>query len=94
METGIGSWTEDQIVDAIRNARRPDGTFMGPPMSFGWYKRMSDTDVRAIAKYVKSVPAVRNEVPASTFSMGPNGRRRTSTARSSRACPTCRRPTS
>jgi mono/diheme cytochrome c family protein len=31
METGIGSWTEDQIVDAIRNARRPDGTFMGPP---------------------------------------------------------------
>jgi mono/diheme cytochrome c family protein len=73
METGIGSWTEDQIVDAIRNARRPDGTFMGPPMSFGWYKNLSDTDVRAIAKYVKSVPAVRNEVPPSTFSMGPNG---------------------
>jgi mono/diheme cytochrome c family protein len=69
METGIGSWTEDQIVDAIRNARRPDGTFMGPPMSFGWYKRMSDTDVRAIARYLKSVPAVRNEVPPSTFSI-------------------------
>ncbi len=67
METGIGSWTEDQIVDAIRNARRPDGTFMGPPMSFGWYKNMSDTDVRAIAKYVKSVPAVRNEVPPTTY---------------------------
>ena len=47
----------------------PDGTFMGPPMSFGWYKRMSDTDVRAIAMYIKSVPAVRNEVPASTFSI-------------------------
>jgi mono/diheme cytochrome c family protein len=69
METGIGSWTEDQIVDAIRNARKPDGTFMGPPMSFGWYKRMSDTDVRAIAQYIKSVPAVRNEVPPSTFSI-------------------------
>jgi len=67
VETGIGSWTEDQIVDAIRNARRPDGTFMGPPMSFGWYKNMSDTDVHAIAKYVMSVPAVRNEVPMSTF---------------------------
>ena len=75
METGIGSWTEDQIVDAVRNARRPDGTFMGPPMSFGWYKNMSDTDVRAIAKYVKSVPAVRNEVPQSTYQMGPNGPR-------------------
>lgn len=69
METGIGSWTEDQIVDAIRNARKPDGTFMGPPMSFGWYKNMSDTDVRAIAKYIKSVPAVRNEVPPATYSI-------------------------
>ena len=75
METGIGSWTEDQIVDAIRNARRPDGTFMGPPMSFGWYKGMSDTDAHAIAKYVKSVPAVRNEVPRSTYQMGPDGPR-------------------
>jgi mono/diheme cytochrome c family protein len=75
METGIGSWTEDQIIDAVRNARRPDGTFMGPPMSFGWYKNLSDTDVRAIAKYVKSVPAVRNEVPESTYQMGPNGPR-------------------
>ena len=61
--------TEDQIVDAIRNARKPDGTFMGPPMSFGWYKNMSDTDVRAIAKYIKSVPAVRNEVPPATYSI-------------------------
>ena len=67
METGIGSWTEDQIVDAIRNARKPDGAFMGPPMSFGWYKGMSDTDAHAIAKYVKSVPAVRNDLPQSTY---------------------------
>lgn len=72
METGIGSWTEEQIIDAIRNARRPDGTFMGPPMSFGWYKNLSDTDVRAIARYLKSVPPVRNEVPRSTYSI-PNG---------------------
>lgn len=75
METGIGSWTEDQIVDAIRNARKPDGTFMGPPMSFGWYKGMSDTDAHAIAKYIKTVPAVRNEVPLSTYMMGPDGPR-------------------
>jgi mono/diheme cytochrome c family protein len=73
METGIGAWTEDQIVHAIRNAQRPDGQFLGPPMSFGWYRNMSDTDVRAIAKYVKSVPAVRNEVPRSTFQIPLNG---------------------
>ena len=53
METGIGSWTDDQIVNAIRNGQKRDGTFYGPPMSFGWYKRMSDTDVRAIVAYLQ-----------------------------------------
>jgi hypothetical protein len=67
METGIGSWSEDDIVDVLHNARKPDGTYLGPPMSFIWYRNLSDTDARAIAKYIKSVPAVRNEVPRSTF---------------------------
>ena len=73
METGIGSWSEDDIVDVLHNARRPDGKYLGPPMSFIWYRNMSDTDARAIAKYLKSVPAVRNEVPRSTFQIPLNG---------------------
>jgi len=32
METGIGGWTDDQIVEAIRNGTRPDGTTIGPPI--------------------------------------------------------------
>jgi mono/diheme cytochrome c family protein len=67
METGIGSWTDDEIVNAIRNAKRPDGTPLGPPMSFGWYKRMSDTDVRAIVAYMRTVRPIRNEVTPSTY---------------------------
>jgi mono/diheme cytochrome c family protein len=73
METGIGSWTADQIVNAIRNGQRPDGSFMGPPMSFGWYKRMSDTDAYAIAAYLKTVKPIRNEVPLSTYQIPLNG---------------------
>jgi mono/diheme cytochrome c family protein len=73
METGIGSWSEDDIVDVLHNARRPDGKYLGPPMSFIWYRNMSDTDARAIAKYIKSVPAVRNEVPRSTYQIPLNG---------------------
>jgi mono/diheme cytochrome c family protein len=73
METGIGSWSEDDIVDVLHNARTPDGKYLGPPMSFLWYRGMSDTDARAIAKYIKSVPAVRNEVPRSTFQIPLNG---------------------
>ena len=30
METGIGSWTDEQIVNAIRNGQKRDGTFSGP----------------------------------------------------------------
>jgi mono/diheme cytochrome c family protein len=73
METGIGSWTDDQIVNAIRNGQRPDGTFLGPPMSFAWYKRMSDTDVRAIVAYIRTVKPIRNEVPKSTYEFPLNG---------------------
>ena len=73
METGIGSWTDDQIVNAIRNGQKRDGTFYGPPMSFGWYKRMTDTDVRAIVAYLRTVQPVHNEVPPSTYKIPLNG---------------------
>jgi mono/diheme cytochrome c family protein len=73
METGIGSWTDDQIINAIRNGQKRDGTFYGPPMSFGWYKRMSDTDVRAIVAYLRTVKPVRNVVPESTYQIPLNG---------------------
>lgn len=66
-ETGIGSWSEGDIVNAIRNGKRPDGTNLGPPMPFLWYRHLSDTDVHAIAAYIKSVPAVQNKVPKSTY---------------------------
>jgi mono/diheme cytochrome c family protein len=67
METGIGSWSEAEIVKAVREGIRPDGKVLGPPMSFGWYRDISDTDARAIAVYLKSLRPIRNVVPESTF---------------------------
>jgi mono/diheme cytochrome c family protein len=67
METGIGSWSEDDIVKALREAVRPDGRVLGPPMSFHFYNKLSDNDAYAIAAYLKTVPAIRNVVPESTF---------------------------
>lgn len=66
-ETGIGAWTDQQIITAIREGRRPDGTIIGPPMPIGMYRNMSDNDVRAIVAYLRSVPAVRNMVPESRY---------------------------
>jgi mono/diheme cytochrome c family protein len=73
METGIGSWSEEDIVHAVRNGIRPDGQVLGPPMSFAWYRNLSDRDVRAIAAFIKQVPAIRNEVPRSTYQIPLNG---------------------
>jgi len=66
-ETGIGAWSEGQIVYALRNGKRPDGTVIGPPMPVGMYRALSDRDVEAIAVYLKSLKPVRHAVARSQF---------------------------
>ena len=66
-ETGIGKWSDAQIIDAIRNGRRPDGTLIGPPMPIAFYRDMSDSDVRAIVAYLRQVKPVHNQTAKSTY---------------------------
>ena len=66
-ETGIGAWTDQEIIDAIRNGRRPDGRVLGPPMPFENYRRMSDADAKAIVAYLRALKPVSNKVEASTY---------------------------
>ena len=62
-ETGLGSWTEAQIVTAIREGRRPDGSPLLPPMPWPTFAQMTDEDAHAIAAYIKTLPAVRHMNP-------------------------------
>jgi mono/diheme cytochrome c family protein len=64
VETGIGSWTEEQIMVAVRTGQRPDGTRLLPPMPWPNYSALTDEDARALAKYLKSIPAVKHRSPA------------------------------
>lgn len=66
-ETGIGNWTDAQIINAIRNGKRPDGTTIGPPMPIDFYRTISDTDVRAIVAYLRSVKPIHHAVPKSEY---------------------------
>jgi mono/diheme cytochrome c family protein len=66
-DTGIGRWTDAQIVTAIREGRRPDGSLIGPPMPIGLYRGISDNDAAAIVAYLRSVPAVKNAVKKSEY---------------------------
>jgi mono/diheme cytochrome c family protein len=66
-ESGIGAWTEDQLVTALRDGRTPDGRVLRPPMPVPFYRGISDQDAHAIAAYVLSRPAVAGKSPASQY---------------------------
>jgi mono/diheme cytochrome c family protein len=62
-QTGIGPWTESDIVTAIRTGKRPDGRVLLPPMPWPDFAHLTDDDAMAIAKYLKSLPPVTHKVP-------------------------------
>lgn len=66
-KTGIGSWTDAQIIAAIREGKRPDGSIIGPPMPIALYRDMSDEDAKAIVAYLRQVKPVSNVVPKSQY---------------------------
>ncbi len=61
-KTGIGAWSDADIVRAIRQGRRPDGSRIGA-MPFELYRQISDRDAFAIATYLRSLKPVENSVP-------------------------------
>jgi len=67
-ETGIGSWTEEQIADYLETGNKPDGDVAGGLMaeviqgSSAGYKDLSKADRLAIAKYLKSIPPIKNRI--------------------------------
>lgn len=66
-ETGVGRWSDAQLIRAIREGIRPDGSLIGPPMPFALYRDIADADIVAIVAYLRTVPAVKNAVPAAVY---------------------------
>lgn len=61
-ETGLGTWSDAEIVRALRNGVRKDGRLLAPVMPYEWFHEMSDDDALAVARYLKSLAPVRNAV--------------------------------
>jgi mono/diheme cytochrome c family protein len=65
METGIGGWTAEVFIQAMRTGKHLGvGRDILPPMPWFNLARLSDDDLKAIFAYLKSLPPVRNAVPA------------------------------
>ncbi|WP_293862862.1 c-type cytochrome [uncultured Alsobacter sp.] len=62
-ETGIGSWSADDLKRLLRTGVRPNGVPLAPIMPTGFYGLMSEEDLDQAVAYLRSVPAVKNKVP-------------------------------
>jgi mono/diheme cytochrome c family protein len=65
-ETGLGKWTEAQIITAVRTGARPDGRMLVPIMPWMSYAALTDEDARALARYLKSLAPVKFAAPPMT----------------------------
>ena len=64
VETGIGAWTADTFVAALRTGKHMGmGRPILPPMPWQVYSKLSDEDLHAIFAYLMSQPPVSNRVP-------------------------------
>jgi mono/diheme cytochrome c family protein len=60
-ETGVGRWSDDQLMRAIRDGVDRKGNFLSPLMPSGAFRHLSDEDARSVVAYLRSIPAVRQE---------------------------------
>ncbi len=61
--TGLGSWTDDEILRAIREGVSRDGKALFPLMPFDSYRHLPDEDAYAVVAYLRTLPAVDSPTP-------------------------------
>jgi mono/diheme cytochrome c family protein len=62
-ETGLGTWTDEEIEIAIRIGVSKDGTRLHPLMPYRNFYSLSRQDMAAIIAYLRQLPAVNNPEP-------------------------------
>ncbi len=64
-ETGIGNWSDSELVRAIREGLDKDGQLIMPIHPFEFNHGLSDEDALALAAYMRSLSPIYNKVPDS-----------------------------
>lgn len=72
VETGLGAWSDADIIKAIRTGVARSGRTLHPAMPYEVaFSRMSDDDVKAIVAYLRALPPQRRAIPrVETWDMG------------------------
>jgi mono/diheme cytochrome c family protein len=67
-DTGIGNWTDAQVTSAMTNGIDDQGKQLFPIMPYTSFHFMSNGDVADLVAYVRTLPAVKNDVPDNKLS--------------------------
>jgi mono/diheme cytochrome c family protein len=67
VNTGIGTWTDEQIMRAIRQGITREGDILGPPMPVPNFNTMSDDDAKALVAYLRTLKPIRHENTPSVY---------------------------
>lgn len=70
-DTGLGTWSEAQIIRAVREGVTKESGIIGPPMPVAYFNKISDDDIKAIATYLLTLKPIRNEVAESQYKIVP-----------------------
>lgn len=62
-ERGIGAWTDGELMRAMREGVSRDGRALFPMMPYTHLRKLTDDDTLAIIAYLRSVPAIKNNLP-------------------------------
>jgi mono/diheme cytochrome c family protein len=63
-KTGIGTWTDEQVIGAIRLGRRPNGERLLPVHPFPIFNGMAEEDLKALVAFLRTTaPVARANQP-------------------------------
>jgi mono/diheme cytochrome c family protein len=62
VETGIGSWSDDDFVSALQKGKGKDGVRLYPAMPYPYFAKMSRDDILAIRAYLDTLEPVHQRV--------------------------------
>ncbi|MBL9033467.1 MAG: c-type cytochrome [Rhodospirillaceae bacterium] len=62
-ETGLGKWSDDEIITAFTTGMRPDGRQLAPAMPWMSYGHINAEDAAALVAYLRALQPVEHKVP-------------------------------
>jgi hypothetical protein len=62
--TGLGSWTDGEILRAIREGIDRNGDALFPMMPYQHFRSMSDEDAKSVVVYLRTVKPINHSVPS------------------------------